>query len=95
MLNTKEFNFSKMIVMKNYDWSGFTKAEKEEAWEDLSNAYERLFWYQAQLQNQNQWNDFHQVWSHDEARKNIERAKKSILYKEKFWNITNIKGSAN
>ena len=91
MLNTKEFNFSKMIVMKNYDWSGFTKAEKEEACEDLSNAYERLFWYQAKLQNQNQWNDFRQVWSHDEAKKNIERAKKSILYKEKFWNITNIK----
>ena len=89
MLNTKEYN------MENYDWSGFTKEEKKEAWEDLSNEYERLFVYQAQLQNENQWNDFYEVWSHDEARKNIERAKKSILSKEKFWNITKIKGSVN
>ena len=89
MLNTKEYK------MENYDWSGFTKEEKKEAWEDLSNEYERLFVYQAQLQNENQWNDFYEVWSHDEARKNIERTKKSILYKEKFWNITKIKGSVN
>lgn len=81
--------------MENYDWSGFTKEEKKEAWEDLSSAYERLFVYQAQLHNENQWSDFYQTWSHDEARKNIQRAKKSILSKEKFWNITKIKGSVN
>ena len=89
MLNTKEYK------MENYDWSGFTKEEKKEAWEDLLLEYERLFWHQAQLHNENEWNDYYEVWSHDEARKNIERTKKSILSKEKFWNITKIKGSVN
>ena len=66
-------NKTGVTKMKNYNWTGFTPAEKKEVLDEINNYKDWIEAHQKTLIKENQFNIYYKTWSHDEATRLIKQ----------------------